>query len=62
MQAKSLHQDKKTCHDKWFIPWAPNVDHTIHLTKLFILRCEGIMGNIFYECCVYDSVDDRNLS
>ena len=32
-----------------------------HLTKLSILKYEGIAKKIFYERCVYQSVDDNRL-
>ena len=36
---------------------APSVDYTIHLTKYLIVICEGIIENITFEHCVYESVD-----
>ena len=40
----------------------PIIDYTIHLITILILKCEGIIENISYERCVYESVDDSSLS
>ena len=37
-------------------------DYTIHLTKILILHCEGIVEKMIYERRVNESVDDESLS
>ena len=45
-----------------FILLAPSVDYTIHLTKISILKCEGLIEKNSYECRAYEPVDGRSLS
>ena len=42
---------------------APSIEYSIYLTNLFfIYKFEGIIKKISYERCVYESVDDMNVS
>ena len=43
------------------IPLAPSVEYTLHLTKILILRQEGIIIFFSYERRIYEPVDVRSL-
>ena len=42
-------------------PLAHSVEYTVHLAKIFILKCERIIEKFSIERLVYESVDDRSL-
>ena len=44
-----------------YIPLISSVEYSLHLTKISILKYEGSIKKISYECRAYESVDVRSL-
>ena len=44
-----------------YIPLAPIIDYTVHLTKLLILKCEWTTKKKSIERRVYEWVDEKSL-